>query len=82
MNFDVEANVVVGGIPCQISGTFFIDSNISTETCKQPPFVCDESSTRMGLQCKDVEFSSDCPEGYCVVCLKEGFRSCLNIVSD
>ncbi len=62
INFDYEAEVVVGGLPCQIPGTFFINSTTSAQTCYKPPYIC-SGGTKTGLACVDIEYSSDCPGG-------------------
>jgi hypothetical protein len=62
INFDYEAEVVVGGLPCQINGTFFINTTTSPESCYQPPYVCSKGD-RNGQPCADIDYSTDCPGG-------------------
>ena len=62
LNFDYEAEVLVGGEACQINGTFFINATTSEETCYKPPYFCSKG-IRNTLPCYDVEYSSDCPGG-------------------
>ena len=68
INFDYQAQVVIGGWPCQINGTYYINSSESSQACYQPPYVC-ESGTNKGLPCADIDYSTDCPGGTCTVSL-------------
>ena len=66
INFDYQAEVVVGGLPCQINGTYYINTTSSPESCYQPPYVC-SGGANARQPCDDIDYSTDCPGGTCIV---------------